>query len=281
MTSLSRRFAQPLTSHFVSLMVGTSPPLLAAWLLTMISIPILRWSVGDHVLPWGVYASVAILAAAIIQLLGQAWGWRATVRVIVIVLVGSWAVEWIGSSTDFPFGAYAYTRVLQPQLLQVPLLVPLAWLMMLPAAWGVAYAITGRYRGWRFVLVSALALTAWDFFLDPQMVGWGLWVWERQGAYFGIPWTNFAGWAVSAALLTLLARPPAPPLTPLLAVFTLTWLLQTMGQLLFWQMPGPALSGFVAMGIFVALAWRGSRNLLLGEFLSTKKENAAEADLAD
>jgi putative membrane protein len=105
MTRLSRKLAQPLTSHFVSLMVVTSPPLLAAWVLTMVSIPILRWTAGDQVLPWGVYASVAILAAAVIQLLGRAWGWRATARVTLVVLVGSWAVEWVGSSTGIPFGA--------------------------------------------------------------------------------------------------------------------------------------------------------------------------------
>src|SRR6266508_736030 len=143
MTRLTDKLAQPLTSHFVSLMTVTPPPLLAAWILTMVSLPILRWTVGDRVLPWGVYASVAILAAAVVQLLGHAWGWRATVRVILVVLAGSWVVEWIGSSTDIPFGAYDYTPVLQPQLAQVPLLIPLAWLMMLPAAWAVAVVITG------------------------------------------------------------------------------------------------------------------------------------------
>jgi uncharacterized membrane protein len=257
MTQFYRNLAQPLTSQFVSLLAATSPPLVAAWLLTMLSLPILRWTVGDHVLPWGVYASVVILAVAVVELLGRAWGWWATVQVALVVLAGAWAVEWIGSSTGMPFGAYTYTAALQPQLGGVPLLIPLAWLMMLPTAWAVAYAITGRQRGGWFSLVSALAFTAWDFFLDPQMVGWGFWIWEPPGGYFGIPWLNFAGWLLSAALLTLLARPPAPPVTPLLLVYTITWLLQTIGQLLFWQMPGPALSGFVTMGIFVVLAWRG------------------------
>jgi putative membrane protein len=135
-------------------------------------------------------------------------------------------------------------------------LIPLAWLMMLPAAWAVASVITDSHRGWRFVLVSALALTAWDCFLDPQMVSWGYWVWATPGGYFGIPWINFAGWALSAGLLTLLARPLPLPIPPLLAIYTITWALQSTGQLFFWQMPGPALSGFIAMGLFVCLAWR-------------------------
>ena len=47
-----------------------------------------------------------------------------------------WTAEAIGSKTGFPFGAYHYTDRLQPQLLGVPLLIPLAWLMMLPARMG-------------------------------------------------------------------------------------------------------------------------------------------------
>jgi lycopene beta-cyclase len=234
--------------------------LLALWLLTMITIPILRWTIGDAVLRWGVMVSVVALAAGVGILLWQRWGETVTLRVLVTVLIGAWAVEWIGSSTGFPFGAYTYTDLLQPQLLHVPLLIPLAWLMMLPAAWAVGYAVTGTVRGWRFVGVSALAFTAWDLFLDPQMVAWGFWVWAEPGGYFGIPWVNFAGWAASAALLTLVARPPALPIRPLLVIYTATWLLQTIGQWLFWQMPGPALCGFVAMGVFVVLAWRAGRS---------------------
>jgi lycopene beta-cyclase len=230
--------------------------LITLWALSMVSIPILRWTLGDGVLIWGVKLTVVLLAAGVVALLGQQWGARETLRVSALVVAGSWLVEWIGSTTDLPFGAYAYTAALQPQIGHVPVLIPLAWLMMLPPAWAVAYAITGSARGWRFVTVSALALTAWDLFLDPQMVAWGYWVWAEPGGYFGIPWVNFGGWALSAALLTLLARPSALPVRPLVVVYTVTWLLQSIGQFLFWQMPGPALSGFAVMGCFVVWAWR-------------------------
>lgn len=222
----------------------------------MVSIPILRWTLGDGVLIWGVNLTVMLLAAGVVTLLWQQWGMKETLRVSAWVVFGSWLVEWVGSTTGLPFGAYDYTAALQPQIGHVPVLIPLAWLMMLPPAWAVACAITGADRGWRFVASSALALTAWDLFLDPQMVAWGYWVWAEPGGYFGIPWLNFAGWALSAALLTLLARPSTLPVRPLLVVYTVTWLLQTIGQFFFWQMPGPALSGFVVMGFFVVVAWR-------------------------
>ena len=240
--------------------------LLAAWVLTMISIPILRWTVGDDALPWAVSAGVVLQAAAVLTTLHHAWGARQTLQAVALTLPLAWLVEFVGSKTGLPFGEYHYTELLRPQLGGVPLLIPLAWLMMLPPAWAAAQRIVGAGRNWRFVLCSAAAFTAWDFFLDPQMVGWGYWVWAQPGGYFGIPWVNFVGWFLSAALITGVVyaarwaatptRPVEPPLPGLLLViYTITWLLQSIGQLVFWGMPGPALAGFAVMGVFVGIAW--------------------------
>lgn len=239
------------------LMRQTAPELwlIAAWVLVMIAIPIVRWVLGDWALRWGVLITVALLSSAVLAILARAWGARRTLAVAAVILPTSWLIEYVGSTTGFPFGAYSYTDLLIPQLGHVPLIIPLAWLMMLPPAWAVATAITRRQNEVAFVLVSALAFTAWDLFLDPQMVGWGYWVWERPGGYFGIPWINFAGWIASAALLTALARPPAVPVLPLYAIYAITWALQSIGQAAFWGMPGPALAGFVGMGVFVLAAW--------------------------
>jgi uncharacterized membrane protein len=225
-----------------------------AWVLTMISIPIMRWVLGDGVLHWGVIASVLLQAAAVLVLAQAGWGTRETLRVVALVLPSAWLVERVGSTTGIPFGAYHYTAALAPLLGGVPLIIPIAWLMMLPAAWAVAAAITGTQSGWRFVAVSAAAFTAWDFFLDPQMVQWGYWVWHEPGGYFGIPWVNFGGWFLSSALITWVVRPKPLPHAPLMAVYTVTWLLQSIGQALFWNMPGPALVGFFTMGLFVVLS---------------------------
>jgi lycopene beta-cyclase len=243
-----------------ALLAGLASPrhwLIVAWTLTMISIPIVRWVVGDDVLHWGVIGGVLMQAAAVLVVLQGAWGTRATLRMVAIVLPLAWLVERIGSTTGVPFGAYHYTDALAPLLGGVPVVIPLAWLMMLPPAWAVASAITAGTRGWRFVVVSALAFTAWDLFLDPQMVGWGYWVWQEPGPYFGIPWINFFGWFLSSALITLAVRPQPPPVPPLLVIYTITWFLQSIGQAVFWNMPGPALVGFVGMGAFVVLSIRG------------------------
>jgi lycopene beta-cyclase len=103
-----------------------------------------------------------------------------------------------------------------------------------------------------FALISGLAFTAWDLFLDPQMVQWRLWIWDRPPptGYFGIPWTNYAGWFLCAATLTAALSPPSLPYVPLIAVYVLTWFLKTVGQVAFWHLPGPGFVGAIGMGIF-------------------------------
>jgi putative membrane protein len=230
---------------------------LLAWVGATVSMPIVQWGWGDRALRRGVTVGVLLQAAAVIVILASAWGWGRAALVALMVLGMGWAVEYLGSRTGVPFGRYHYTDRLQPQLGHVPLLIPVAWLMMLPAAWAVAQYITGGY-GIAFVLVSALAFTAWDLFLDPQMVGWGLWVWERPGGYFGIPWTNYAGWLLAAAGMTAVTAPLWPgslPAASLLVIYVLTWLLEAMGLGVFWQQPGAALCGFMGMGGMLLWAW--------------------------
>ncbi len=130
---------------------------------------------------------------------------------------------------------------------------------MLPPAWAMANAILKHEeregpRRIKFILLSALAFTAWDLFLDPQMVGWNFWVWEIPGQYFGIPVVNYFGWLLVSGLLTFAANPKDLPIAPLMIVYILTWFLQTIGQGMFWGQPGPAVFGFLGMGVFVFLA---------------------------
>ena len=126
---------------------GGTRGLLVAWLASMISMPIVQWVAGDRALLFGVVLSVVLQAALVVLLVYQAAGCAAHGHLVATVAVVAWAAEAIGSKTGFPFGAYHYTDRLQPQLLGVPLLIPLAWLMMLPPAWAVAQRITASLAG--------------------------------------------------------------------------------------------------------------------------------------
>jgi uncharacterized membrane protein len=65
-------------------------------------------------------------------------------------------------------------------------------------------------RPWATVLVGAAALTAWDLFLDPQMVEEGYWTWPGGGPYRDIPLSNYAGWFATAAVVMVLLRARGP-----------------------------------------------------------------------
>jgi putative membrane protein len=112
------------------------------------------------------------------------------------------AVERIGTRTGLPFGRYEYTDALRPRLGDVPAIVPLAWFAMAVPSREAAHAALGAHSTpVRRVVLGAAAMTAWDLFLDPQMVGEGYWRWARQGRYRGIPVSNYVGWFVTSALV--------------------------------------------------------------------------------
>lgn len=226
-----------------------------AWMLFTISLPIVDFLTSGRLFAWLSTLSVLLQLSAVLYLLGRAGRLRQLVEVVGAVVPLAWAAEWLGTATGFPFGAYAYSGALQPQLLGVPALIPLAWLMMLPPAWAVASALVPPRDRAPFALVSALAFTAWDLYLDPQMTARGLWAWSEPGGYFGIPWQNYLGWLVVAFVITWAAAPREVPDRPLALVYSLTWLLQAIGLGVFWGQPGPAIGGFLGMGLFAVLYW--------------------------
>jgi putative membrane protein len=234
--------------------------LLTVWVLLMISFPFVDWMLGRDAMFSAVILGVLAQLIAVFTILWEAWGTRKTIRVGAIVILLSWIAEAWGTNIGFPFGAYDYTNTLQPQMLDVPIYIPLGWLIMLPPSWAVAQAASARINPfWRtsaFIILSALAMTAWDLMMDPMMVAWGMWVWDDTGSYFGIPWGNFLGWLLVAGLITAIIRPRDLPITPLLLIYTITWLLEMGGMLLFWNMPGPALVGGLVMGSFTIFGWR-------------------------
>lgn len=229
--------------------------LISLWIITLLSMPFIEDNYGENIFTLGIVFSVIIQALSVLSILKNAIGIKQTAYITFAVIFLTWIVEAIGAATGFPFGRYYYTEKLQPKLLNVPVLIPLAWLMMLPPSWAIAQRITRQEKGTKFIILSGLAFTAWDLFLDPQMVKWGLWVWEKPNGYFGIPFTNFLGWFFSAILITVLIRPVSLPKQPLLMIYSLTWIMETVGLIAFWDLKGPALSGFLGMGIFILLAY--------------------------
>lgn len=231
------------------------------WILTMIATPIALWTFGQPGLYAFINAGVLVQVAASLIVLARSQGAKTALLSALAVPPLGWLAEFVGHTTGFPFSPYKYTDLLQPQLGGVPLLIPLAWLMMFPPAWAVAQVIVdGTPHSPRLgrlfrAAVAALAFTAWDLFLDPQMVAWDFWRWTTPGLYFGIPLVNFLGWLLVSFTISFLVMPRQMPVVPLVSMYVITWLLQTIGQVFFWNLPGPALFGFVGMGGMLAWAY--------------------------
>lgn len=167
--------------------------------------------------------------------------------------------EAIGVRTGVPFGRYAYADSLGPQLLNVPVIVPLAWVMM-----SYPCLLLGRRLGRRRPIVTALTggftLAAWDLFLDPQMVAAGRWVWAFPEPALpgvpGIPITNFVGWLVAAVVMILSLDKTLPRLKARdgvpSALLGWTWIGSTIGNAVFFDRPAVAVWGGLAMGVFTA-----------------------------
>ncbi|WP_431309282.1 carotenoid biosynthesis protein [Gordonia prachuapensis] len=211
-------------------------------------------------------ASVMLLTAAVVAHVMSSRGLRAAAVLVVVAGGGGLLAETVGVHTGFPFGSYEYTGTLGLEALGVPVLVPLAWIMMAWPALCAARQLVGARR-WATVVVGAWALTAWDVFLDPQMVDQGHWRWAEPEPALpgveGIPVTNFLGWLlVSFLMMTVLDRligpaargedrgstGPAADLVPV-AIYLWTYFSSVIAHAVFFGRPPVAVVGAVVMGV--------------------------------
>jgi len=186
------------------------------------------------------------------------WGRRRALGAAVSTTSATAVIEVVGVRTGQPFGRYRYTGALRPQVLGVPIVVPLAWTAMaMPARETAHTALGGRSTPITRVVLGAAALTAWDLLLDPQMVGEDFWRWARPGRYRGIPIGNFAGWfatALVAMVLLELLVPPDAPAADLVAQYTAMGVMETAAFATFLHDARVAASGGVAMLPVAAIA---------------------------
>jgi uncharacterized membrane protein len=193
----------------------------------------------------------------------QNLGWKQALWLLLLTFAVSLLFECVGVATGVVYGPYHYTEKLGPKFLGlVPLLIPVAWLMMTYPSYVIARLIVPGMKNswiWRLIVaaVGALIMTAWDLAMDPMMVAGGHWVWEQNGAYFGIPLQNFWGWwlTIFVTFLLFLAITRSGPVptsssTPFnrLAIwsYAITGLSSLLADFEF-GLDGPALVGIFAM----------------------------------
>jgi len=121
----------------------------------------------------------------------------------------AWAVaflaEFSSTRTGIPFGLYHYTEATRGQelfLANVPFMDSLSFAFLAYAAFCLARLCLGRSRGAAVVFLSGLLMMLLDVVIDPLAVRGDRWFlgqifyYPEGGVYFGVPLSNFLGWAV-------------------------------------------------------------------------------------
>lgn len=249
------------------------------WIFLGIFIVLTAYSLSAHYLNLPV--AYYFLATSIAPLFGlgaallhasRRWDWRAALTLFVISFVISLAYESLGVATGLVYGPYHYTEKLGPKFLGlVPYIVPAMWFMMMYPSLVIAERIAPRGDGWKrglaIAMIGGIVMTAWDVVMDPMMTRVGHWVWEVNGAYFGVPLQNYWGWwltSFSVFLVNWLAahRRAVPARDTddriIVAVYIVTGLnaiLSCLSPDAIQQLGGAALAGFFAMAPWAIVGW--------------------------
>ena len=122
----------------------------------------------------------------------------------------AWAVAFLAelssTRTGIPFGLYHYTEATRGQelfLANVPFMDSLSFAFLAYAAFCLARLCLGRRRGAAVVVLSGLLMMLLDVVIDPVAVRGDRWFlgqifyYPEGGVYFGVPLSNFLGWAVA------------------------------------------------------------------------------------
>lgn len=221
----------------------------------------------DWVPIWGTWMGgfLLILQGSLLTLwLGANAGGRGLMAAACIAAL-SCAVEYVGVTTGVPFGRYTYTDTLGLKVGgAVPLPIPFAWLLVVPATIGMA-RMTRVGSRW-IVVVGPLLALGLDLLLEPVAAYvTNYWHWIDSGPYYGVPTANFAAWGATAFTLTAITLglcgkriidPPVLPLVPAL-VYVLNVLQFTLVDLAY----GYLLAAFIGAALLLMCGWWMSHEL--------------------
>ncbi|MFW6017536.1 MAG: bisanhydrobacterioruberin hydratase [Halapricum sp.] len=156
--------------------------------------------------PWFILMGVIVMRLPLVAGLAPLIDRRAAVA-LAAVTAYAFGIELLGVSTGWPYGAFEYGIDLGPMLLGlVPIGLPVFFFPLVLNSYLLCLLLLGekaRSTGVRLLAVIATVLLM-DLVLDPAAVGLGFWAYEGGGAYYGVPWSNYAGWVLSATVSVVL-----------------------------------------------------------------------------
>jgi len=168
--------------------------------------------------PWSKYISpvnIVLFALPSLWAVRRWLGWRDGAIFFGVLGLYALAIETSAIITGFPYGHFAYAEHLGYRIFgYAPWTVAFAWTPLALGAYAIARNISGS-RIARLILVPVL-LTLFDVVLDPGAVYLGFWKYPEGGWFYGVPWSNFAGWLLSGFIGAVLIEVMVARFRPLL-----------------------------------------------------------------
>ena len=226
-------------------------------------------------LVWGTVSLrsyVVVFLAAFLVLAARDLGVRRAAACLVWGWAVAFAAEYASTRVGLPFGLYHYTGATvgrELYLSNVPLFDPLSFPFLAYASWCLVRWASGRTEGVAAAGLSGILMMLLDVVIDPLAVRGERWFlgqiffYPEGGVYFGVPLSNFFGWAIVgwvivAGYVRVAAGSPPPRGSVRLGaglyygVFLFSWILTVLiGE------PLLAAAGFLIHGALFLVFWKG------------------------
>ncbi|MBX2989916.1 MAG: carotenoid biosynthesis protein [Bacteroidetes bacterium] len=111
--------------------------------------------------------------------------------IFFVLAGGTFAVEYVGVTTGYPFGAYTYTTTLAPLLFDVPVAIGFAWYATIMNTRRIAEWIHGTVPLLQIAFTASLLTLALDIALEPMASAINrYWLWNDGE----VPVQNYMSW---------------------------------------------------------------------------------------
>ncbi|WP_026675033.1 carotenoid biosynthesis protein [Alkalihalobacterium bogoriense] len=168
----------------------------------------------DLLPPWLEWANTVFLLLT--GLLGAiffvtSYGYFIGLLISFVVVTGTIFAEWVGVTYGILFGHYFYNADFGPKIIDVPITIGFAWLMVIATTHVIGKTISQHLftQKWKqialYLIISPVAAVVMDLILDP--VAYKVkqyWEWDGTGLYYGIPITNFVDWFIISLFLHII-----------------------------------------------------------------------------
>lgn len=154
--------------------------------------------------------SIIVFLLPIFYFLQRDYGFKKTLFIILFFSTLGLIIEYIALKTGFPYSSFTYGQTSVYKIDQIlPWTVGLSWSIFVFGAIGATSFIKIK-KIWMGPILTGLILVLFDLVLDPAAVSINMWSYENKSFWYGVPFQNFVGWAITGILAGLCAQKLLP-----------------------------------------------------------------------